>query len=109
MGQLISIVGTLASLVWLALAITTIASSVLDRTVVTVNALVACVFLIVALHLGMKQKALRALIRSTPPTSELKTFQRFEGVAAVAMLGAGLILLTAAAYRLFVEAKPVFG
>lgn len=108
MDKVAMFTGFAATTVWLSLAILTAGSGALDRNSVWINLVVAVLFLVVALLVLWRVIAVETTRRMLP-NEAIQSLLRVEAVTGAAMLLLGVILLVAAASRVFVEAVPVFG
>ncbi len=102
-------VGIVAIIAWLMLALLTAGSGMLERGTVPVNLVYGGMFLCIVVFLFWRWRVMALVVQSVHENPALKSLFRVEAVSTTAMLLLGLLLLSAAGFRVLGEGLPIFG
>lgn len=102
--------GIAAYFAWLLLSLLTIGGSAIGTTLgLPVNLFMGAAFAAVSAFLFWRSKRVTEMFEAFPEDPVIQAFARTELILNAMALAVGVLLVSAASYRLFVEEIPVFG
>lgn len=108
-SKAVAIVGGGAAVSWIGAATMVVAGALLQSGAHAANFIIPPLFLLVGAAQARHVSLVAAANKIAPAHNAMKSLMRSEALISLASLAIGLVLLAMSAYRVFLEAMPVFG